>query len=227
MNGNAFDSGAEPRAFFRIYRTFLVASALACLLTSQTSAHAQDLDEVTFSGVVTDQSGAVIPGATVTARLTLAKAVRTVVTDGAGRYRLVELPPGVYTLAATRAGFAEEKREVRTLSGESVRLDFTLRPAGVAAEQTVSGEAGAPPLDATRTVAGGALGREELERLPSLSLSPLDFVLLLGGVTEEPLAQLYSEILYVYETNASVYAPGERAHTEKLYVDVSLERAVG
>jgi Carboxypeptidase regulatory-like domain/TonB dependent receptor len=162
---------------------------LACLLTSQLPARAQDLDEVSFGGVVFDQRGAVVPGAIVTARLAGAKAGRAAVTDGAGRYRLVELPPGVYTLGATHAGFAaEEKSEVRTLAGQSVRLDFTLRPEGVAAEQTVTSDAGAPTLDTTRTVAGGTLTREELERLPSHTLSPLDFVLLLGGVTEEPLS---------------------------------------
>lgn len=188
MNGNPFDFGAEPRAGLA-RALFIIVVALACLFTSQTTARAQDLDEVSFSGVVFDQRGAVVPGATVTARLAGAKAGRTATTDGAGRYRLVELAPGVYTLSVAGAGFAaEERREVRTLSGESVRLDFTLHPAGVAAEQTVLSETGAPPLDTTRTVAGGTLAREELERLPSLSLSPLDFVLLLGGVTEEPLS---------------------------------------
>jgi hypothetical protein len=59
-------------------------------------------------------------------------------------------------------------------------------------EQTVVSGADAAALDTTRTVAGGSLTREELERLPSSTLSPLDFVLLLGGVTEEPLAQLCS-----------------------------------
>ncbi|HEX6183479.1 MAG TPA: TonB-dependent receptor [Pyrinomonadaceae bacterium] len=162
---------------------------LVCLLTSRPHARAQDLDEVSFSGVVADQHGAVVPGATVTARLAGSKTARACVTDGAGRYRLVEMPPGVYALSATRAGFAsEERREVRTLAGQSVRLDFTLRPEGVAAEQTVTGDAAVPALDATRTVAGGTLTREELERLPSHTLSPLDFVLLLGGVTEEPLS---------------------------------------
>ncbi|HEY0169445.1 MAG TPA: TonB-dependent receptor [Pyrinomonadaceae bacterium] len=168
---------------------FLIFVGITLIICLPTTAGAQDLDEVTFSGVVTDQSGAVVPGARVTARLALTKAERTATTDGAGRYRLVELQPGVYALSVAGAGFAaEERREVRTLSGESVRLDFTLRPAGVAAEQTILSEAGAPPLDATRTVAGGTLAREELERLPSHSLSPLDFVLLLGGVTEEPLS---------------------------------------
>ncbi|HEX8285594.1 MAG TPA: TonB-dependent receptor [Pyrinomonadaceae bacterium] len=202
MNGNALDFRAKPRAnsashpqaLRTLYSSALVialviVAALACLFTPQRAARAQDLDEVSFSGVVTDQHGAVVPGAGVAARLAGTKIERACVTDAAGRYRLVELPPGVYTLSAARAGFAaEERREVWTLSGESVRVDFTLRPEGVAAEQTVVSEAGAAALDATRTVAGGSLAREELERLPSFSGSPLDFVLLLGGVTEEPLS---------------------------------------
>ena len=77
------------------------------------------------------------------------------------------------------------------LSGVAARLDFTLRPAGVTTELTAVGGRDAPLLCTTRTVAGGSLTREELERLPSFSRSPLDSVFLLGGVTEEPLTILY------------------------------------
>ena len=153
------------------------------------TARAQDLDEVSFSGVVADEHGAVIPDARVTARLIDTGAERAAVTDEEGRYRLVELQPGAYTLRAERTGFAaEERRELFTLAGQSVRLDFKLRPAALTAEQTVVSGAAAPVIDTTRTVAGGSVTREELERLPLLSRSPLDFVFLLGGVTEEPLS---------------------------------------
>ncbi|MBV8858118.1 MAG: TonB-dependent receptor [Acidobacteria bacterium] len=159
---------------------------IACL---STLAPAQDLDEVSFSGVVSDEHGAVIPGANVTARLVNTGAERATVTDGEGRYRLVELQPGAYTLRAERAGFAaEEKRELFTLAGQSLRLDFTLRPAALTAEQTIVSERDAPAIDTTRTVAGGTVAREELEQLPLFSRAPLDSVFLLGGVTEEPLS---------------------------------------
>jgi hypothetical protein len=166
-----------------------VALTLICLFTCPERVRAQDLDDVSFAGIVADQNGAVIKGASVTATLLATKSERTITTDGEGRYRLVELPPGAYTLRATCAGFAAQERgRVETIAGQSVHLDFTLRPAGVAAEQTVVNESDAPAIDTTRTVTGGTLTREEIERLPLSSRSPLDFVLTLGGVTEEPLS---------------------------------------
>jgi protocatechuate 3,4-dioxygenase beta subunit len=59
---------------------------------------AQDLDNVTITGKVTDQNGAVIPGASVTATLIATKTERTVVTSEDGNYRLIQLSPGVYNV---------------------------------------------------------------------------------------------------------------------------------
>jgi hypothetical protein len=164
-------------------------SLMLVFFTCRAAARAQDLDDVSFGGTVSDQNGAVIPGATVTATLLETRSSRAVVTDGGGRYRLVELPPGVYAVRAERAGFAaEERKGIAAVAGRSVRLDFTLRPAGVVAEQTVVSGSQAPPVDTTRTVVGGTVTREELERLPLVTRSALDFVFTLGGVTEEPLS---------------------------------------
>jgi hypothetical protein len=175
---------SRPRAkAVALFAVSLVLAFFAC------RARAQDLDDVSFAGTVSDQNGAVVPGAAVTATLLETKSARAVTTDAEGRYRLVELPPGVYSLRAERAGFAaEERKGVVTVAGQSVRLDFTLRPAGVEAEQTVVSDAQAPPVDTTRTVVGGTLTRDELERLPSFTRAPLDFVFTLPGVTEEPLS---------------------------------------
>jgi outer membrane receptor protein involved in Fe transport len=179
--------GAKLIAPFRVSLVlFVVALALAFF---PVGARAQDLDAVSFGGTVSDQNGAVLPGARVTATLVETNSARAAATDDEGRYRLVKLPPGPYTLRAERAGFAaEERKGIVTVAGQDVRLDFTLRPAGVSAEQTVVGDAQAPPVDTTRTVTGGTLTREELERLPTPARSPLDFVFMLGGVTEEPLS---------------------------------------
>jgi carboxypeptidase family protein len=189
MNGHA--STFRTRLVHLQLKLIFVSITLI-LVCPSTTARAQDLDEVSFAGVVSDEHGAVVPGASVTARLVNTGAERATTSDGEGRYRLIELQPGAYTLRAESAGFAtEERRDLFTLAGQTVRIDFTLSPAGVAAEQTTVSERDAPLLDPTRTVAGGSVTREELERLPLFARTPLDFVFLLGGVTEEPLPNLY------------------------------------
>jgi hypothetical protein len=151
---------------------------------------AQDLDDVSVGGRVADQNGASIVGAKVTVRHVATGVERSAPVDGEGRYRLVELPPGAYTARASSAGFAAEERAgVEAVAGQSVRLDFTLRPAGVSAEQVVVSEAGGgAAVDTTRTVVGGTLTRAETEWLPLGTRSPLDLIHTLGGVTEEPLS---------------------------------------
>src|SRR5205823_7937640 len=73
----------------------LILLAVSTILTRD--AQAQDLDKVTISGKVIDQNGAVIPNASVTAKLIATGVERTVVADGDGRYRIIQLEPGIYT----------------------------------------------------------------------------------------------------------------------------------
>jgi hypothetical protein len=157
--------------------------------TAAAAAFAQDLDDVNIGGRISDENGASVVGAKVTVRHAATGSERSVTTDGDGRYRLVELAPGAYTARASASGFAAEERGgVEMPAGRSVRLDFTLRPAGVSAEQVVRSDAGGALIDTTRTVVGGTLTRAETETLPLGSRAPLDLIHTLGGVTEEPLS---------------------------------------
>jgi Carboxypeptidase regulatory-like domain/TonB-dependent Receptor Plug Domain len=174
---------------FKVSLTLKLSFVAALCLFAARDSRAQDLDDVSFAGTVADENGAVLQGAIVTATLAATDSARTSVTDSEGRYRIVELPPGAYTLRAEAKGFAADVRAgVQTLAGQRARLDFRLRPAGVSAEQTVVSGAEAPAVDTTRTVTGGTVTREEIEMLPTLTRAPLDFVFTLGGVTEEPLS---------------------------------------
>jgi hypothetical protein len=167
----------------------LVALGLFSVFAAGVCARAQDLDDATVAGRVADQNGAAVRGATVTATLATTGAARSVKTDAEGRYRLIELAPGTYSLRAESEGFAAEERAgLPALAGQTLRLDFTLRPAGVVAEQTVTAEARAPAVDTSRTVTGGTLTAREIESLPVASRAPLDLVFTLPGVTEEPLS---------------------------------------
>src|SRR5436309_8315557 len=150
---------------------------------------AQDLDNVTISGEITDQNGAVIPGAIVTATLVKTKVERALVADDDGRYKLIQLEPGVYSIKASFTNFAtEEKTDLTTVAGQNVQLDFTLTPAGVTAETVIVNAAEAPQVDTSRTVVGGTVTTHEIESLPVNSRSPIDLIFTLGGVSEEPLS---------------------------------------
>lgn len=169
--------------------TTLLLISLSCFLPGALPAHAQDLDNVTISGRVTDESGALVVDATVTAVLTSTKIERTVKTDAVGRYRLLELAPGTYSVRVASPGFAvEERRGLTTVTGQNVQVDFVLRPVGVALEQTVTSDAAAPAVDTARTVVGGTITQTEAESLPNVARAPLDLVFTLPGITEEPLS---------------------------------------
>jgi hypothetical protein len=166
---------------------FVLLAAFVCLTPSFTTA--QDLDNVTISGSVTDQNHALIPGVIVTATLTATKAQRTVIADANGQYRLIQLPPGVYSVSATFTNFApEEKSDLNTLAGQNVTLDFVLTPAAITATAVVVTVAEAAQVDTTRTVVGGTVTTREVESLPVNNRSPLDLIFTLGGVVEEPLS---------------------------------------
>jgi len=151
--------------------------------------HAQDLDTVTIAGRVVDQSGAVIPGAEIQAKLVKTGLTRTTISDAHGRYRLIQLEPGTYTIRVSVTGFAsQEMTNVATVSGQNLQFDATLLPSDVIVEPIVITDADAPIIDTKRTVVGATLTARETELLPINTRSVLDLLFTLPGVTEEPLS---------------------------------------
>src|SRR5712691_9487416 len=87
---------------------------LACAVLIPTVAFAQ----ASVTGVVRDTSGAVLPGVTAEATSpVLIEKVRSVVTDGTGQYRIVDLLAGTYTVTFTLPGFSTVRREGIELTG--------------------------------------------------------------------------------------------------------------
>ncbi len=151
---------------------------------------AQDLDDITIRGRIIDSNNAPIAGATVTATLTTTGIERTVIANEEGRYQIIELAPGTYSIKATMPGFAaQDKTNLVTIAGQNIQLDFNLAPAGVNAEQviTLEGE-NEPVVDTTRTVVGGTITEKQIEEIPNNSRNALDLVLTLGGTSEESLS---------------------------------------
>ena len=110
--------------------------ALAVLLP--TIAYAQ----ATITGTVKDTSGAVLPGVTVEASSpALIEKVRTVVSDGTGQYRIVDLRPGTYTVTFTLTGFNTFKREGVELTGAlTATINADMKVGALEETVTVTGE---------------------------------------------------------------------------------------
>src|SRR5689334_784447 len=87
-----------------IVALFLISTSLQPMLWGQATGSA-------VSGSVRDSSQAVIAGATVTVTNTETGIVKTRQTDGSGRYRIGELPPGIYQVSIAMAGFSQETRK--------------------------------------------------------------------------------------------------------------------
>ncbi len=137
--------------------------ALALTLIVPAVAFAQ----ASISGTVKDTSGAVLPGVTVEAASdVLIEKVRTGTTDGNGRFQIIDLRPGQYTVTFTLTGFSTVKREGVTLAGTgNTVVDADLKVGTVAETITVTGEA--PLVDTSSTKRESVLDHDTVQNLPS------------------------------------------------------------
>src|SRR5688572_56401 len=116
----------------------LVLLALAMVVGIPMAAFAQ----ATLTGIVRDTSGAVLPGVTVEASSpVLIEKTRTAVTDGTGRYQIIDLRPGSYTVTFTLQSFSVVKRDGVELAGTATTtVNAELRVGTLQETVTVTGE---------------------------------------------------------------------------------------
>lgn len=118
-------------------------------------------------GVARDSSGAVMPGVTVEASSpALIEKVRTVVTDGEGQYKIIDLRAGVYDVTFSLSGFATYKRTGIELTADfTAQVNADLKVSTIAETVTVSGQS---PLVDTQTVTQRkALSADVIDNLPT------------------------------------------------------------
>jgi hypothetical protein len=144
----------------RVLKSVLFVLAAALLLPSVAAAQG------TLTGTVRDGSGAVLPGVTVEASSpAIQGVVRTVVSDGAGVYRIIELPPGTYSLSFSLAGFSNVKREGIILSGSAVlTIPVDMRVGALEETVTVTGES--PVVDVQTVRRETVLDAEVIQSVP-------------------------------------------------------------
>src|SRR4051812_13847858 len=148
-------------------RAIICATRLALLITlaclSAIPAHAQNTGII--EGAIADESGAVLPGATVTLRNADTGVERTAVADSEGRYRFPALQPGDYTVRVDLSGFAsQELRHVVITIGLDIQHDFRLKIQTLSETVTVTAEA--PVVDVTKSEVASVVTQKQMESLP-------------------------------------------------------------
>jgi len=119
-----------------------------------------------FTGTITDSTGAIVPGATVTLESSdMVGGAQHVTTNDHGQYRFSDLPPGTYDLTASLAGFQTVKRTgLRILYGTTLTVDLTLGMKGTVETVTVEGKA--PVVDVTTAQATSKVDSDLIQNAP-------------------------------------------------------------
>ena len=145
----------------KLVQSFLAGAALVALLPA--AAQAQS----TITGLVTDNTGGVLPGVTVEAASpVLIEGSRIAISDGTGRYTIVGLDPGIYTVTMTLPGFSTFVQE-----GLELQAQFTLTVNGAlsvgALEETVTVTGETPIVDVQSAARTEVIQRDTLDALPT------------------------------------------------------------
>ncbi|MBZ5537149.1 MAG: TonB-dependent receptor [Acidobacteriia bacterium] len=155
----------------------------AILLLVSTMSFAQT-SKGTIAGSITDATGALVPGATVTITATTGGETRTATTDATGAYRFDALNPGVYSIAVTASGFAPLKIEnLEARASLITTVNGKLEVSGVTSTVNVEASTGTE----LQTVTGDlshSIGSVEITSLPIFNLNPISLVLTEPGVVQ-------------------------------------------
>ncbi len=145
----------------RMRRILIAVAALVVLAPDAVFAQAS------VTGTVRDPTGAVLPGVSVEVTSdALIEKVRAAVTDGAGQYRVTDLPPGAYRINFTLAGFTTVRRDGIDLSGSfTATVSVEMRVGGVEETITITGES--PIVDVQSTVRQDVLKGSLITELPA------------------------------------------------------------
>jgi hypothetical protein len=187
-------------------RWIALATVVACM--GETRAFAQNAQ---ITGVVKDQTGAIIPGATVSATNALTGLARSAVTDDKGEYRLPALPPGNYVVATELQGFGAESRpDIVLVIDQTAIINFTLKPATVAETVTVTGES--PIVDTTASDVSTSVSTQQIQDLPVASRRWIDLAMLTPGTSQDNIRGQF------YRGNVNIGA-GTREYSNGFVVD--------
>ena len=164
------------------YPTYMLSATLAALFSVGAWSQTQ---LATVSGTITDPTGAVMPGVSVTIVSQGTGLKRNVLTDTAGEYHFPGLPTGNYSLRIEKTGFQSRLREgVQLNSAVEVTINSQLALGDLAQQTTVS--ANAAGIDSTTSTSAGLLPEQSLTELPLDNRDLFSAVALEPGVAPNP-----------------------------------------
>src|SRR5262245_8730195 len=157
----------------------LAAGVLLVLFSFPSGASAQD---VLVIGAVTDESKAVLPGATVTAVDIDTGRQFSGITDEKGEYRLANMQAGTYRFQAELSGFASVViARAELLVAQHATIPFTLKLAQLTETVTVTGES--PLIDTHSSQIAGNVDRRQMEELPLQGRNWMELSMMVKGIT--------------------------------------------
>ena len=167
----------------RLTRALWTALILLCAIIASVPARAQSQATTgVIEGIVLDESGAPIPGATVTFKNTATNFERVVSTDTDGRFRGLLLPLGPYRVTVAMSGFATLVREGLNLAvGQAVNLSLVLKVSTVQEQVVVTADV--PLVETTRAEGTDRIDDAAIRGLPNNGRNFLDFTKLTPGVS--------------------------------------------
>ena len=159
--------------------------ALLTAIALVPSAVGAQVTTAALAGIVTDETGGAVPGATVTIRALETDLVRTLTTGSDGRYRAAGLEPGTYELSVELQGFQTTRRpDIRLSIGQSLTLNVTIGVGRLENVVTVSGDA--PMIDTSTSSVSAVIDAQQIRELPLNGRDFSQLTLLQPGVLASP-----------------------------------------
>jgi hypothetical protein len=144
-------------------KTLAAAAAVALLLLAGSPASAQEF-RGSIVGTITDTTGGVLPGVTVTVSNTETRVEQIVVTDSQGLFQVLLLNPGTYSVTAELQGFKKVIRTAQIRVADVTRVDLLMETGGVT--ETVEVTATAPLLNTNSGISGTTVDSKQIAELP-------------------------------------------------------------
>ena len=169
------------RSCFHVSLAVITALLLCCAILP---AWAQTTSMGTMTGVITDPSGAVVPGATITIKDKATGDLQTTSSNSSGRYVFVNLRPGEYEVTFTKAGFAKTSIPSDIIQVGMVSTNNVVLKVG-SESQTVEVQATGVELQTLNATVGNQVSGLALESLPTIARDTSTFLTLQSGISPD------------------------------------------